>query len=88
MPKKTKTPKTGAERQAAYRQRRADQASKKHGLRLDVFVEFHAKKRLERIARHFGCTISKLIEAWTETEEAKILKKLTPSAEKEYLDGL
>jgi hypothetical protein len=84
MPKKATPPKTGAERQAAYRQRRAERVDK---VRLDVFVEFHAKKRLERIARHFGCTISKLIEAWTETEEEKILKKLTPKAEKEYFDG-
>jgi hypothetical protein len=81
MAKKIKTPKSGAERQAAYRARRADMQDK---ARLDIFIEFQTKGRIERIIKHYDMTTAALLEEWARKEEHKILNKMTPAQQTEY----
>lgn len=82
---KLKRPLSNAERQARYRQRHLrDIYGEKR--RLSLFLDLHARNRLERIARHRGYTVTALIEEWAAKTEKRIISGMTLKDEKAYFD--
>jgi hypothetical protein len=85
MVTKAKRPLTNAERQARYREKHMESIEGDKE-RAQFIFEIGTKKRLERIARHYGyLSTTALIEQWTaqvasevaEKEEKKARKALT-----------
>ena len=85
MATKPKRPLTNAERQARYREKHMD-SIEGNKERAQFIFEIGTKKRLERIARHYGyLSATALIEQWAvqvasevaEKEEQKAKKALT-----------
>jgi hypothetical protein len=82
---KAKRPLTNAERQARYRHRHLrDIDGKKR--RLSLFLDLHARRRLERIARHERYTVTALIEEWAAKAEQRITARMTLKEEKAYFN--
>lgn len=80
--------KTSAERQAAYRVRHLqDEAA--GGERLNMVVDLHAKRALERLAICYGVTQKVMLERLlAEAERATLEKALgLPNGPEEYYDG-
>ncbi len=71
---------SNAERQARYRQRHLKSVDGEK-VRLSLFLDLYAHLRLERIARHQGCTITALIEKWAANAEQRIVGRMTPKEE-------
>jgi hypothetical protein len=74
---------SNAERQARYRERHLKSIDGEK-VRLSVFVDLYARHRMERIARHQGCTVTALIEAWAAKAEQRIINRMTPKEEHAY----
>jgi hypothetical protein len=78
---------TNATRQAAYRQRhlRDDGAT---GERLNVIIDLHAKRALERLASCYGVTQRAMLEQILATAEQEALKQSTrfPRGQDDYYD--
>jgi hypothetical protein len=83
---KAKRPLTNAERQARYRQRHIrDIDGQKR--RLSLFLDMHARRQLERIARHKCYTVTALIEEWAAKAEQRITARMTMKEEKAYFSA-
>ena len=83
---KAKQPLTNAERQARYRQRHIrDIDGRKR--RLSLFLDLHARRQLERIARHKCYTVTALIEEWAAKAEQRITARMTMKEEKAYFSA-
>jgi hypothetical protein len=77
---KAKRPLTNAKRQARYRQRHLrDIDGKKR--RLSLFLDLHARRLLERIARHNCYTVTVLIEEWVAKAEERITARMSMKEE-------
>jgi hypothetical protein len=84
MAVKPKRPLTNAERQARYREKHVESVEGDKE-RAQFIFEIGTKKRLERIARHYGLSATVLIQQWAaqvasevaEKEEQKAKKALT-----------
>jgi hypothetical protein len=82
---KPKRPLTNAERQARYRQRHLLGIDSEKR-RLSLFLDLHARRKLERIARHKDYTVTQLIEEWAAKAEQRITARMTLKEEKAYFD--
>lgn len=80
---KARKPLTNAERQARYRRRHLKDLDGEKS-RLSLFLDIHAKRRLERMARHRSYTVTALIEEWAAKAEDRILNRMTPKEQREY----
>jgi hypothetical protein len=83
---KAKRPLTNAERQARYRQRHLRNVDGEKR-RLSLFLDLHARRRLERIARHKRYTVTDLIEEWAAKAEQRITARMTLKEEKAYFNA-
>jgi AraC-like DNA-binding protein len=72
---------TNAERQQRYRERHL--GSDKMRLLLDVSAE--TRVQLDRLARHFGCSVTRLIERLAATTEKRLLARLPETEQRTYL---
>jgi hypothetical protein len=77
---------SNAQRQARYRQRHLKSVDGEK-VRLSLFLDLYARLRLERIARHQGCTVTALIEKWAAKAEQRIVDRMTPKEEHAYYGG-
>jgi hypothetical protein len=77
-------PLTNAERQRAYRERHLDAGNK---MRIQLFLSLHARKQLDRLARHKHYTVTALIEEWAASAERRATAGLSGKALKSYYDG-
>ena len=76
---------SNAERQKIYRQRhlgRKSETSDKRFLRL--VLDVNTRNKLTRIAKHRGVSVVKLIAAWADNAEDRILAKATTAEERKY----
>jgi hypothetical protein len=69
-------PLSNAERQARYRERHLDAGEK---ARIQLFLSLHARKQLDRRARHRRC-VTALIEEWAASAERRATSRLSPKA--------
>jgi hypothetical protein len=77
--------KSGAQRQAAYRQRHLqDEAGALE--RLNLLVSITAKRQLERLAYCYGVTQRAMLEKLLAEAERATLAALSPAEQGEYLD--
>ena len=78
---------TNAERQAAYRARHLHDEDGT-GERLNVIINMHAKRALERLASCYGVTQLAMLERIIETAERQALKKSArfPRGQDKYYD--
>jgi hypothetical protein len=76
---------TTAEKQQRYRERHLGVNGGKQ--RIQFFVSVQAKAQLERLALHYGYTITKVIEKLTADAERALLNRLPPQKHTVYLDG-
>jgi hypothetical protein len=76
---------TNAEKQARYRTRHLGVDGTK--VAVHFFLSVPAKKQLDRLARHKGCTVLALVEELAATAERRVLDRLDPEAQKTYYDG-
>lgn len=74
---------TTAERQRAYRERHLDAGEKS---RMQLFLSVHARKQLDRLARHKRYTVTALIEEWAASAEHRATARLSGKALKLYYD--
>jgi hypothetical protein len=74
---------SNAERQARYRERHLKNIDGEK-VRLSLFIDLYARRRMERIARHQGCTVTALIEEWAVKVEQRIINRMTPKEEHAY----
>jgi hypothetical protein len=80
---RAKRPLTNAERQARYRQRHLRNVDGEKR-RLSLFLDLHARRRLERIAQYKRYTVTALIEKWAAKAEQRITARMTLKEEKAY----
>jgi hypothetical protein len=76
---------TAAEKQQRYRERHLGVNGGKQ--RIQFFVSVQAKAQLERLALHYGYTVTKVIEKLAADAERAILNRLPPQKYSVYLDG-
>jgi hypothetical protein len=76
---------TTAEKQQRYRERHLGVKGGKQ--RIQFFVSVQAKAQLERLALHYGYTITRVIEKLTADAERALLNRLPPQKHTVYLDG-
>lgn len=76
---------TNAEKQARYRERHLGVDGTKVAVHL--FLSAPAKKQLDRVARLYGYTVTKMIEELAGNAEQHIVDGLDPEARKKYYDG-
>lgn len=60
---------TAAEKQARYRERHLKEGDKE---RLQLVVSLHAKRALERLARHHGMTMAAMLERLAQEEQSRV----------------
>jgi hypothetical protein len=72
---------TNAERQRAYRERHFANGTK---ARLEFVLDAGTKAKLDRLARHKGCTAISLIDDWAASAERRVTARLTGKALKTY----
>lgn len=60
---------TNAQKQAAYRARKLVDGD---GERIQVIVSLHAKRALERLARHYGMSQAAMLERLVEQEQQRV----------------
>jgi len=80
------TPKTNAERQAAYRQRHLG-CDGSTSVRLDFVIDQTANQAFERMARSFGLSKRQTLEQMLTFAEAALLHALTEENRKRYAVG-
>lgn len=80
--------KSNAERQAAYRARHLKDENGK-GERLNLVIDLHAKKALERLALCYSVTKKQMLERLAMEAERVALEKvkILPSGQADYYDG-
>jgi hypothetical protein len=76
---------TSAERQRRYRERHLGFDGNK--VRIELFISIHAKAQIGRLARHHGCTVTKMIEDLVEAAESAIVDQLPWQQHKAYYDS-
>jgi hypothetical protein len=76
---------TSAERQRRYRERHLGFDGNK--VRIELFISIHAKAQIGRLARHHGCTVTKMIEDLVEATESAIVDQLPWQQHKAYYDS-
>ena len=81
MATKAKRPLTNAERQARYRERHLESTDGDKERAQFIFA-VGTKKRLARVARHYGVTPTKLIEQWTRRMASEIAEQKGREARK------
>jgi hypothetical protein len=75
-------PQNSAERQAAYRARRATAGINGNGdRRLDMWVTTEADLALARLAWHYGVTKRVMLEKLITSKDHQMLRKLDPDTE-------
>jgi hypothetical protein len=77
---------TAAEKQGRYRERHLGIDGAK--LRIQLFVNVHSKAQLRRLARHYGYTVTKMIEQLAADAERALLDTLPRRQHTAYLDSL
>ena len=84
MAKKPKAskPRSGAERQAAYRARKLGRHG--DGIRVDLIVSLHAGIVLKRLARHHRVTETLVLADALKIAEASLLATMTPAERAEH----
>jgi hypothetical protein len=82
---KAKRPLTGAERQARYRKKHMESVDGDKERAQFIFA-IGTKKRLARIARHYGLSATALIEQWTRQEASEIAEQKERKAKKAITD--
>lgn len=78
--------KSNAERQAAYRTRHLKDEDGK-GERLNLVIDLHAKRALERLAACYGVTQKAMLERILVEAERAALASMPVSEHAEYYDG-
>jgi hypothetical protein len=73
---------TNAEKQAHYRERHLGVDGDK--ARVQLFLNAGTRARLDRLARHSGCTVTALIEELAAAAERRVTSKLAGKALKTY----
>jgi hypothetical protein len=76
---------TAAEKQQRYRERHLGVDGAKD--RIQLFISAQAKAQLRRLARHHGCTVTKVVETLAFDAERTVLDQLPPRRQSVYLDG-
>jgi len=76
---------TPAEKQQRYRERHLGIDGAKE--RIQVFVSVHTKAQLGRLARHYGYTVTRVIEDLAAAAESALLEQLPWRRHKAYLDS-
>jgi hypothetical protein len=77
---------TPAEKQQRYRERHLGVNGGKQ--RIQFFVSVHAKAQLERLALHYGYTVTNMIEKLAADAERVLLNRLPSQKQTVYLDGV
>jgi hypothetical protein len=77
---------TAAEKQQRYRERHLGIDGAK--LRIQLFVNVHSKAQLRRLARHYGYTVTKVIEQLAADAERALLDTLPRRQHTAYLESL
>jgi hypothetical protein len=77
--------KSGAQRQAEYRQRHL-KAETSTLERLNLLVQVSAKRQLERLAYCYGVTQRTMLEKLLAEAERATLKSLSPEQQRDYLE--
>jgi len=80
--------KNNAERQAAYRSRHLKD-EKGNGERLNVVIDLHAKRALERLAKCYGVTQKNILERLLVGAEGAVIDQVakTQNGQADYYDG-
>jgi hypothetical protein len=73
---------TNAQKQASYRQRKIKEGE---GERLQAVISLHAKRSIERLARHYGITQAALIERLAMEEQQRVTATLEGDAYRVFL---
>ncbi len=73
---------TNAEKQAAYRARKIKEGD---GERLQAVVSLHAKRALERLARHHGITQAATLERLILDEQRRVTSDMDADQHKKYV---
>jgi hypothetical protein len=55
--------------------------------RIQLFLSLHARKQLDRLARHRRYTVTALIEEWAASAERRATSRLSPKALKRYYEA-
>ncbi len=76
---------TNAEKQARYRERHLGNGERR---RIQFFLSTPARAQLDRLARHYGYSVTKMIEELTANAERSIVHGLDPKDRKNYYDGV
>lgn len=79
--------KSGAERQAAYRERQL-KSEEGTGARLDMVIEVSGKYALERLAVRYRVTQREMLERLIKTAEGNAVRKLSAQEERDYYDKI
>jgi predicted DNA-binding ribbon-helix-helix protein len=75
---------SNSEKQARYRERHLGVDGEK--ARVGLILNATTRAKMNRLARHKGCTITALVEELVESAERRTLAKLSGKALKVYLD--
>ena len=76
---------TSAEKQQRYRERHLGLHGTKE--RIQLFISVQAKAQLGRLARHYGYTVTKMIEHVVAAAEHALLDRLPRRQHSAYLDS-
>jgi hypothetical protein len=76
---------TSAEKQQRYRERHLGIHATKE--RIQFFISVKTRAQLGRLARHYGYTVTKMIEDLAADAERALLNRLPPRQRTAYLDG-
>jgi hypothetical protein len=76
---------TSAEKQQRYRERHLGIHGTKE--RIQFFISVQTRAQLGRLARHYGYTVTKVIEDLAADAERTVLNRLPPRQRTAYLDG-
>jgi hypothetical protein len=76
---------TSAEKQQRYRERHLGIHGTKE--RIQFFINVQTRAQLGRLARHYGYTVTKVIEDLAADAERTLLNRLRPRQRTAYLDG-
>ena len=76
-------PRTNAQRQAKYKRGKHDRDE----ARLDIMIDYRAKARLKRLATCCGVSQKTLLEKLLESEDKKVMKKLSEEERETYIEG-
>jgi hypothetical protein len=78
-------PMTNAEKQAAYRARKLKDGD---GERLQAVISLHAKRAVERLARHVGVTQTAMLERLILDEQKRITAGMDDDQHRAYVGEL